>query len=403
MQHSEVKKFNPPKLLLADLLFFVALGCILYKDFFIMQLGVHFEIIGIILIIFLAVFSNQESKQTIFNKKIILIITFFIVFSWIGSSIVILTLNTSSYYAAFAISIVILRMRPKYLIETLTVLVTINTLFQILESLTGEFIFVYVDDDFSYDEKMLSTSDGGLRTKGLYGSPLNGIGVAMSLCFLAPKSKYSWFLLCASSLLGQGRLGLGIGIVGLLVNLFRSHTGLKAHAIKTLLSLSVFLLLIASWMALFATEDSVTRMLEAGSADNSQNISRFEFWLSSINQLINYDLISLIFGKFGYIKAFQGGTESDWLRMWLDNGFIFFLTVLSLIIYRLYVAARKKDWLNFYASSACIFVMAVYPHAQSFPNGLLTWLFLLSKFDINSIKKITYSEKKIIPSLNRNI
>jgi hypothetical protein len=131
--------------------------------------------------------------------------------------------------------------------------------------------------------------------------------------------------------------------------------------------------------AIFGTQDSIDRMLEAGSADNSQNVSRLLFWGQSINEIMKFDLISHTFGQFGYIKALQGGTESDWLRIWLDNGIICLLAYLIPVLHGLGSQFRQRNWAECYAYGATLFVMMVYPHAQSLPNGILVWLLLLAR------------------------
>jgi len=402
-----------PSVTLADLVVLVSLFLILAKDYFLMTVGLRVEWIGIAMLLGQAAMRHLEGRQTRAASLRMVFVSTFVFVSWLGSSIVSNTVNSSSYYAAFVVALAVLRIQPRRFVLSLTIIVALNTLLQLLEAITGDFLFSYVDDEFEYDEKMLSTDDGSLRTKGLYGSPLNAISVAMSLCFLAPRSKINWVILCAASMLGQGRLGLGVGLLGLLVANLKSRTGNSESSsspnvsrgkgrLIALLYLGGTALIVVGWAMFFGTDSAIERMLEAASANNSQNLSRLEFWTSSIVELMNYDLISLIFGRFGYIKALQGGTESDWLRMWLDNGVFFLGTVLFLVFSRLARALGTKDWSNFYASAICIFVMTVYPHAQSFPNGLLTWIFLLTPPRVGT-RQLTNAPRLHSPRTNNGI
>ena len=216
----------------------------------------------------------------------------------------------------------------------MTVLMTVNTALQFYEAVSGHFIYAYVDAEYEYDEKMLSAGEGALRVKGLFAGPLSAISIVMSLALLRPSSIFNWTLLCVSSALGQGRLGLGVGVAGLIVSTLVGEAG-RVTVFRRVLNLIVLLLSLSSVVAvlvLFGTDDSIQRILEAASSNNSQNQGRLYFWARSINEIINYDLLSHLFGRFGYIKAQQGTTESDWFRIWLDNGIFCLLVYIVLLL-----------------------------------------------------------------------
>ena len=137
----------------------------------------------------------------------------------------------------------------------------------------------------------------------------------------------------------------------------------------------------------FGSENSIQRVLEAGSTSNTQNIDRIYFWGKAIDEVFNYDFITILFGKFGYIKALEGGTESDWLRILLDNGIFFMSAFLIPIFLGTFYAITKKNWILLFTIVSCTVVMAVFPLAQSFSNGIFIWLFLFSLLNNHTKKR----------------
>jgi hypothetical protein len=363
----------------------VALAAMLIfpKDYFITILGIHTEVLGIALLTICAMYIFLTKKQSGSFSPAVIVIFLFMAISWFGSLLWNGALNSSSYFASFYVALLLLIIRPRNFLLVMTLLMTVNTVLQLYESSTGDFLFAYEDDDFVYDEKMLSTADGALRAKGLWGSPLNAIGIVMSLAFLKPRSVYLWCLLCLSSTLGQGRLGLAVGVLGLLISIVSDDRQKSRKYLNIVLGVGA-LLGIAIFIILFGTDDSIQRLMEAGSTDNSQNISRLYYWGQSIIEIMNFDIFSHLYGRFGYIKALQGGTESDWLRIWLDNGLFCVFAYLIPLISKFFMSMRGKRWPESYAYIATFFVMTVYPHAQSMPNGTLVWLLLLMQ--ANSIQ-----------------
>ena len=361
-----------------DVFVFVALILILAKDYFWTMSGVRTELVGIFL---LAVGAGYRAfTVSRFNLDIRLaLLSGLILVAWAGSLLTtyVGVISTSSYFAAFVTAILISVIRPRNIPTSLTIIVFVNILIQLYESISGTLLFVYVvEDGDQYDEIGLSSSDGSLRTKGVFASPLNAVSVAMSNAFLSPKSPSKWLLLVACSLLAQGRLGIAVGAVGVVVSLLFSGRG--ANVRYLLLYVAGFIFTVIGWAAFFGTEQSIQRILEAGSIENSQNISRLYLWGRSLEELANYDLMSFLFGKFGYIKMLEGATESDWLRIILDNGIFCFAAFLIPLLVGTVSAVRRKNWILLFSIASCAMVMAVFPQAQSLPNGILTWVFLIS-------------------------
>ena len=360
-----------------ELLVGLAATLIFPKDFFISVLELHTEIIGIAILAVLAIHTAIASSAVKLSTAVVTVGAA-LSFAWLGSVLSNGALNTSSYYASFVVALLIGVIRPRRFLDVMLFLMIVNTGLQLFEALSGEFIFTYQDEDYDYDEAMLSTSDGGLRVKGLFGSPLTPISILMSLAFLRPRSSLVWLVLCLASALGQGRLGLAIGSLGLVLSLASggqaSRVGIRA---RNFAFAFLGLVCVVGTVMFFGTEGSIQRMLEAGSADNSQNISRLEFWATSIIAIGNFDYIEHLFGRFGFIKALQGGTESDWLRIWLDNGLICVLAYAVPLLWGIVRSVRAGMWLEMYSFLGTTVVMAVYPHAQSMPNGTLVWMLLL--------------------------
>lgn len=363
--------------LLTEGVIMLAAALIFFKDYFIMTVGVRVEIIGIGILFTLAIFSAKKigyfKVLPGWHYLLLLVVSAIAVISSTNSGVI----NSSSYFASFVVATLIVMVRPQHFLKSMTLLMSFNFLLQLVEVLAGQFIFVYVDDEYEYDEKMLGVGDDSFRAKGLFGSPLNAISIALSLAFLNPRYVYGWILLILSSSLGQGRLGLSVGLVGLLVALLnQANASMSVKFQKIFLgALSIVGAVILS--IVFGSEESIDRLLSAASPENSQNVSRLLIWGVAISQLLDYDVLSHLFGNYGLIKKVIGGTESDWLRLWLDNGLFFFLLYFVPLVIGLVRNFNRRYWPEFFAYGLLIFVMAVYPHGQSMPNGTLLWLTIL--------------------------
>jgi hypothetical protein len=370
----------------------VALCLILAKDYFWILSGLRLEWIGIALLFAAFAYIGFAKGNPVRLQAAHLIVAILVLTSWIGSSIVVSTPNGSSYYAAFVIASLISGIRPAHLNKTLTAIVACNAVVQLIEFLADQFLFAYIDDENLYDEETLAVGDGTLRAKGFFASPLNAISVTMSVAFLNPRSPINWFLVTVTSILGQGRLGLGVGSIGLILCLAAGMKGAGRHRKMAFLYFVGAIAMLFVWATYLASEDALQRMLEATSADNSQNLSRLYFWGRAMEELLDYPSINLLFGRPGYIKALEGGTESDWLRIWLDNGLLCVLGFLVPLLMTMIRSIANRQPMGIYAAIACLFVMAVFPHAQSMPNGTLTWLFLFGA--VSGVSSIV-AEKRI--------
>lgn len=372
-----------------EIIISISIGLILVKDYFISVIGIHTEIVGIGLLLALNFIKTFKSGVVALPSSSRMVAPILAV-AWLGSSLIGFEFNKSSYYAAFVVANLILALQPEKMFVFIRYLMIFNVGIQAFESITGNFLYVYVDDEYEYDEKMLSTNDGALRAKGLWGSPLNAIGITMSLALMNPANKLMWLVVCMASVLGQGRLGLGVGFLSLFLLVFFDKTSKEAKK-KSLNILFLILAILLSLAAVinFGTEESIQRMLEAGSSENSQNVSRLLLWGQSIIEISKFGVLEHLFGRYGYIKALQGATESDWLRIWLDNGLIFLFVVFFLALRLIFKEIKSKSIMGVYSAIALILLMAVYPHAQSLPNGILVWIFLLQSMadKINYIKK----------------
>lgn len=354
----------------------ILLACIaiFFKDFFIMRIGVHAEVLGILILTFTALFSLKERRGTMFlaywHSLYVLVIAIVAIISSLNSGVA----NVSSYFASFVVASLVVITRPKYFLRSMTILMSINLIVQLIEVMSGQFLFVYVDTEYEYDEKMLGVGDGSFRAKGFFGSPLNAISVSMSLAFLNPRSIYNWTILIFSSSLGQGRLGLFVGFFGLVISLINKEGSSSKRKLQRIF-VGFLVIAVAIFLSVFfGSAESIDRLLSAGSSENSQNLNRLLVWNVALNELLKYDFLSIIFGRYGYIKSVIGGAESDWFRLWLDNGFIFLLFYFISLVGGLWRSMRRKFWPEMFAYFLLIFVMSVYPHAQSMPNGTLTWL-----------------------------
>lgn len=358
----------------------LASALIFFKDFFIMVAGVHSEWIGIFMLACMAIYALFQNKRdfTLSLPHTLLILGTALIAGL--SSLNTGAVNSSSYFASFFIATCIVVIGPQYFVKSLTLLMTLNFTIQIGEVLSGQFLFVYVDEEYEYDEKMLGVGEDSFRAKGFFPSPLNAISVAMSLAFLNPRSTYNWILLILSSSLGQGRLGLGVGTLGLLACLMQSKVNSPSQTMDRFKNVAIALATLVAAGALsviFGSEESISRLLGAASSENSQNVSRLLIWGVSIDELLDYDPLSLLVGRFGHIKSVIGGTESDWLRLWLDNGLIFMMFYLVPLLMGAWRSLTQRHWPEAVAYLALMFVMAVYPHGQSMPNGTLVWLTIL--------------------------
>ncbi len=111
---------------------------------------------------------------------------------------------------------------------------------------------------------------------------------------------------------------------------------------------------------------------------SDQNISRFYFWLNSIEHFLNYDVVASLFGDYGFILREEGGTENDFLRMLLDNGIAgacIYVVAIGLMAWK---AVRRRDWAGLSVVALIIVSMNIFPFVQSLSSSLLFWLYAFS-------------------------
>ena len=350
---------------------------ILYLSVYLKDLGslfINSSSVIIILIIGCGVGITRIFFKTLAGIKLwpnsFNIIAIFSVF-WIVSFVFTQIPNFSSYYLSILIAFIIINTNPRLFIIILLIHFLISISIQSYEYISGQYFFIYeANDGTLLDESLFGGSLDIFRAKGLFQGPLSAVAFSFWIVFLLGGNLLACSLLFLSSFFGAGRLGIFVSLLLFLVSYFNFNKNIKYKYIYLIIIVSILALIFS-----YGDEIKTNFLVDAFNIDNDQNYSRIEFWLSSLNYYLNYNLNEIIFGKYGFILFKEGGTENDFLRILLDCGLSIFLIYFSSIVYCAYNSSIKKNWFNLFLIILIFFIMNIFPFIQSLASGILFWLF----------------------------
>ena len=305
-------------------------------------------------------------------------------------------LNLSNYYLAIPVAFIIVSLDARFFFKIVALHLLISILISFYEIISRSYLYDYVAADGTIlDSNLFGGGIGVFRAKGLFQGPLSQVAIAYWVCFIY-RQKISAFILFLAAILSSGRLGLLVGSSFFLWRIIQPKSLPKSNQNPSNFSKNFFLILFVS-VALYLsflsmTDTKIMFISTLFDLSNSQTSSRFEFWSMSINEFLKYDFASIIFGNYGYIQDFQGGTENDFLRIALDNGLI--LLILYAIIFSLLIFAsiKKKDLELFIIVMSVFLLMNLFPFIQSLSSTLMFWTLFLSILSKNKESSVNQSK-----------
>ncbi|MGZ9710861.1 O-antigen ligase family protein [Glaciimonas sp. GNP009] len=314
--------------------------------------------------------------------------------AWLLSTIDAGSLNLSSYYLAIPCAFVIINTKPRFFLKLMVIHFLISLAMQSIEYATGHYFFIYNAADGSVlNEELFGGGLDIFRAKGMFQGPLSAVAFSLWLAFMFRGSVFFVIGLFLSAFFASGRLGMVVATILLIVRVFLQKQDDKRS--KSLLGLAI----VASIAFLLFKSIDENRMIFISSAfdlRNDQNVSRLEFWGTSLQHFLNYPLEKIMFGNFGYIQAKEGGTENDFLRIALDNGVVGFM-IYMIPFAILFLSKLKKRKLGSESGLIWILIfllMNIFPFVQSLSSSLLFWIFAFTYLNYNSIRK---SELNYVP------
>lgn len=285
------------------------------------------------------------------------------------------SVNSSSYFIAPLLAVLIVNTAPKAFLTLLVLNLLCSMSVQFGEYVTKSYFFVYeTADGLALDETLFSGSYDVFRAKGFFQGPLSAVAFASWMAYFFRGSLFFAGAMLVSAFLSSGRLGMTISALLILVRLL---SGDGHERSKNLVFGLVGLLVLVSFLISFAGENTFSFLGAAFDSDSSANEARFYFWFNSLEHFFKFNILNILFGDFGYVKAVLGATENDFLRILLDNGaFCFFLYCYGLAL-MLMAAVRQKSWEGVFVFCLIVTMMNMFPFIQSLNSALLFWFFAI--------------------------
>lgn len=351
---------------------FLTLVGLIFKDFFYSLFNIRTEFAFLLFFPILFLWSHKIRLIEIFIIFYCLVLIILSSFTY--------GLSYTPMYPISMIYAVFMRSIDTIILKNLLgIILVINILAQIFELSSGNLIFEFEKDGIIFDTLLYTMYGSDLRTRGFIASPLLAVSFSISYALISANKATGWLATGVIGILGQGRLGMLMGLFGyvrstlLLRKEFNSKSTLLTSVIKKKLLIYTFisagLFFAISYYSRTLNPKSLERIIGTFSFDSDGNISRLTYWLESINHVINSSVTNFIFGDPGYTNYHNIITESDLISILINYGIIgVFAFILPLIFF-----IRN----NFFSVFVLLFVMLIYPHAQSFGTGAFAFYIYL--------------------------
>lgn len=303
-----------------------------------------------------------------------------IVVVWLGNSILNQNVSTSNYFIAPILAFFVLKTAPRTFVILLVAHLFISLSIQGYEYFTGNYLFVYVSDKAGVlDEKFFSGGADLVRSKGLFQGPLSAVAFSAWMAFYFRRSIVTATLMLLSAYFSSGRLGLVVAFILLITRIFWSDGANRKYWKK----LAWFAVVLMAAAALFYTarDEQQLFIINAINLDSAGNIARISYWNRAVQLFLDYDLLSVLFGRFGSVKE-AGGTESDLLHMLLDNGLSCFIIYIVALAHMFIIALRQRSNEMVLIALLIFTMMNIFPFIQSISSTLLFWLYLFANLQI---------------------
>lgn len=289
------------------------------------------------------------------------------------------TLNTSAYYLAIPAALIVGSLAPKLLLRILLLIFAINIFIQIWEYILQSYFFVYeAPDGMLLDEKMFGGLAEVFRAKGIFQGPLSAVAFSIWIALICRGNLAVVFGLFLCAFLASGRLGIITSIFLFAVSFVTNNKQLH-HSSKSMFKLLTTVIGSLLLVMAFSDEARITFIASALDSSNDQNQARIYFWLASIDHYLSLSPLELIFGRFGYIAATEGGTENDFLRLLLDCGLAGLTVYVAALAAMFIKAKRDRDTEGMISVGLIILLMNLFPFIQSLGSSFLFWIYVMFK------------------------
>lgn len=277
----------------------------------------------------------------------------------------------SGYLMAPLVALIASKTARSTLIALLTFHAALSVVVQAYEHLNQAYLFSVVQaDGLVLDRAFFSGNAEVTRAKGLFQGPLSAVSFYLLVAVLNPRLLIIGIALMGAAL-AYGRLGIVLITVLFLARLL-FDAGTREAMIWLLLALGCTLL-VSAFIVLPPFFSSAFDLSSPG------NVARIYFWKENILHFSEYSFLNMAFGNLGYASNIIGSTESDFIRILMDAGFLglaFYLFSLALTFCRASRLGGEKILHLVIVFTA----MSLFPLIQSFDACILAWLYIWGFF-----------------------
>ena len=239
-------------------------------------------------------------------------------------------INLSPLFLSFYLAQILFAANKHAVMWILCVIPIVNLMLQTWEIFSGDLLFPTVVEfyGFTVDTDGWKIGDEEIRTKGLFQGPIHIVSVCILALIAIPYSLLLRLVFLCVAYMGAARLGILIALFFLMLYFASSfhskHLMRFSFLLKTIIvsSCMVVIIFVLIQLGFFSLERVKFILLAFDFSSNDSNVTRLDVWLSSLEMYFNFNIFGMLFGRYDEIRylSLHGSTESDWLRLLLDNG-----------------------------------------------------------------------------------
>jgi hypothetical protein len=319
----------------------------------------------------------------------------------INSLVTLGQVNSSPLFISIFLALILFAANRRAILWVLLAIPIVNLTLQIWETISGELLFptIVALHDVTVDSDGWKIGEEEIRTKGLFQGPLHIVSMCLLALIAAPHSLSLRLIMLGATYLSGARLGILISLILLMIYFASSAHTRPLMRLKLLFKLiaafSCMAVLIFAFIQLgFLSDERVKFILFAFDfTNNYSNLNRVVVWLLSLQMYLSYDAFGILFGRYDEVRYMteQGSTESDWLRLLVDNGLLGMLVYLIAFGDLMRRAWRKNDSAKLVCLMALFMAMHLFPSIGWLAGATGFWIIYL--FQVNS--DLSYRSRRL--------
>jgi hypothetical protein len=290
--------------------------------------------------------------------------------------------NQSPFFIGFIFAFILSMTGSRRVPFYIAALLPANLALQVYEQITGSLIFPTISRslNFELDASAFSIGEEAIRTKGFFQGPLHIVSISMLALAFFPKSFFLHFCFVLCTYLAAARLGFIVSIFYLVYFLIFNSKKFRSILIYSMLFFIIVALVHYFIYPLIDVERLDFIALAFNFTNNASNNARIDAWIASVEMYRSYDFLSILFGRYNDIRLLtkQMSTESDWLRLLVDNGIFTTLLYLFSIVQMLYIRIKYKVGAPVFYIASLATVMSVYPSIGWLLASMVFWYLYFS-------------------------